>query len=213
MITDKVTRVLMLFYDLCEGKYINKNEYCTEHGIAERSFDRDIEDIRLFLNEIYSGNDIIYDRTRKGYRLAYVSASHLSGEETVAILNLVLGTNTLCNEEKYRLLESMISVTETSRRQLVAKMIEKRLSALETTDKNPPPMKLQWDIGLCMTDESVLELVYKTNEEHTETQKIKLLDIVLRDGELYLKASPIGKEPDTPLFFALEKIERFRVIK
>lgn len=213
MITDKVTRVLILFYNLCEGKYINKKEYCAEHGIAERSFDRDIEDIRLFLHEIYSGNEIVYDRSNKGYHLAYVSSGHLTGEETVAVMNLVLGTHTLCDEEKYRLLESMLSVTETSRRQLVDKMIKKRLSSAETLNETPPLMKLQWDIGLCMTDEHILELVCKNQENNMETQLIRLMDIVLKNGELYLKAYPVDKEPDTPLFFSLKKIVRFRVVK
>lgn len=213
MITDKVTRILILFYNLCEGKYVNKKEYCVEHGIAERSFDRDIEDIRLFLTEIYSGNDIVYDRDNKGYHLAYVSSGHLSGEETIAILNLILGAHTLCDEEKYRLLESLISVTETSRRQLVDKIIKKRLSSVQTDNDIPPLMKLQWDIGLCLTDEHILELVFKNQENATETQKIRLMDIVLKDGELYLKAHLADEEPNSPLLFPLKKIERFRVIK
>lgn len=213
MITDKVTRILILFYNLCEGKYVNKKEYCVEHGIAERSFDRDIEDIRLFLNEIYSGNDIVYDRNNKGYHLAYVSSGHLSGEETIAILNLILGAHTLCDEEKYRLLESLISVTENSRRQLVDKIIKNRLSSEQTDNEIPPLMKLQWDIGLCLTDEHILELVFKNQENTTETQKIRLMDIVLKDGELYLKAHLADKEPNSPLLFPLKKIERFRVIK
>lgn len=213
MITDKVTRILILFYNLCEGKYVNKKEYCVEHGIAERSFDRDIEDIRLFLNEIYSGNDIVYDRNNKSYHLAYVSSGHLSGEETIAILNLILGAHTLCDEEKYRLLESLISVTETSRRQLVDKIIKNRLSSEQTDNEIPPLMKLQWDIGLCLTDEHILELVFKNQENTTETQKIRLMDIVLKDGELYLKAHLADKEPNSPLLFPLKKIEQFRVIK
>lgn len=213
MITDKVTRVLMLFYNLCEGKYVYKKEYCMDHGIAERSFDRDIEDIRLFLSEIYSGNDIVYDRNNKCYHLAYVSSGHLSGEETAAILNLILKTDTLCAEEKYRLLENLISVTETSRRQLVEKMIKKQLLSAQTDHDTPPLMKLQWDISLCITDEHILELMYKNQENITETQQLRLMDIVLKDGELCLEAHPADKGSDSPLLFPLKKIERFRVIK
>ena len=59
---DKITRILILYKQLCDGVEVDKASFCIEHGISERSFDRDIEDIRLFLNEIYSGDDVIYDK-------------------------------------------------------------------------------------------------------------------------------------------------------
>lgn len=62
---DKITRVLMMYSKLLEGGKIYKKSFCEEMGIDRRTFDRDIEDIRLFLSESFYGNETsVY----KGYK-------------------------------------------------------------------------------------------------------------------------------------------------
>ena len=65
--TDKITRILMLYHQLVNGQHINKTLFSWEHGINERSFDRDIEDLRLFLSEIYSAREIQYNKETGTY--------------------------------------------------------------------------------------------------------------------------------------------------
>ncbi len=64
---DKVTRVLMLFYRLSRGEKINKENFCLEYEVNPRTFDRDIEDIRLFLSELYTCSELIFDRNSNSY--------------------------------------------------------------------------------------------------------------------------------------------------
>ena len=49
---DKITRLLILYSSLINGDEINKTMFCFENDCSPRSFDRDIEDIRLFLSEV-----------------------------------------------------------------------------------------------------------------------------------------------------------------
>lgn len=46
--TDKVTRILMLYQQLLNGNIVKKATFALEHQITERTFERDIDDIRLF---------------------------------------------------------------------------------------------------------------------------------------------------------------------
>ena len=64
---DKITRILLLYRRFMHGDLINKYETSLEFGISERSFDRDIQDIRLFLSEAYSNLELEYDEKRHGY--------------------------------------------------------------------------------------------------------------------------------------------------
>lgn len=52
----------MLYHQLLNGEHIDKAAFSLEHNITERSFDRDIEDIRLFLSEIFSSNELLFDK-------------------------------------------------------------------------------------------------------------------------------------------------------
>lgn len=63
-------RTLDMYVRLCEGKTVNKAEEAPQFGVDERSIQRDIDDIRAFLDERSMSGDgrtIEYDRTQKGF--------------------------------------------------------------------------------------------------------------------------------------------------
>ena len=47
---DKITRLLLLYSKLTKGEKINKTIFCLENDCSPRTFDRDIEDVRLHLS-------------------------------------------------------------------------------------------------------------------------------------------------------------------
>ena len=62
-------RTLDMYVCLCEGKTVNKAEESRRFGVDECSIQRDIDDIRAFLDERSAssgdGRTIEYDRTKK----------------------------------------------------------------------------------------------------------------------------------------------------
>ena len=66
--TDKVTRILMLYQQLLQGNIVNKTAFTVENQITERTFERDIDDIRLFLSDSYATTELVYDKFIDGYK-------------------------------------------------------------------------------------------------------------------------------------------------
>ncbi len=64
---DKVTRVLLLYSKLAQGQKIRKDTFCSETDSTPRSFDRDIQDIRLYLSETFQVDELIYSRRDNAY--------------------------------------------------------------------------------------------------------------------------------------------------
>ncbi len=56
---DKIERVLGLYTKLMNGSLINKAEEANYYGVNERSIQRDIDDIRIFLNLILQIQDLV----------------------------------------------------------------------------------------------------------------------------------------------------------
>ena len=54
--SSKNNRILSLYVSLCEGKAINKSEEAKRFNVDERSIQRDIDDIRAFLDEQRTGD-------------------------------------------------------------------------------------------------------------------------------------------------------------
>ena len=47
---DKITRMLSLYSKLINGEGVNKTIFCFENDCSPRTFDRDIEDVRIYLS-------------------------------------------------------------------------------------------------------------------------------------------------------------------
>lgn len=71
--SDKIERVLGIYTKLMNGYLISKAEKSTNYGVNERTVQRDIDDIRNYLDteseRIGCINTVVYDRIGKGYRL------------------------------------------------------------------------------------------------------------------------------------------------
>lgn len=70
----KNSRTLSIYIRLCAGKLINKAEEANRFGVDERSIQRDIDDIRAFLEDQKTersteSREIIYDRVHKGFTM------------------------------------------------------------------------------------------------------------------------------------------------
>ena len=67
--TDKISRVLQIYTKLLDGYVVNKAEEAQFYGVNERSIQRDIDDIRGFLDRDSERtgviNSVIYDRAKQ----------------------------------------------------------------------------------------------------------------------------------------------------
>ena len=75
----RVERELDLYTKLINGCVINMAEEANNYGVSERCIQRDIEDIRNFMDESVADsgvvNSVIYDCTQKEYRLERMNAA------------------------------------------------------------------------------------------------------------------------------------------
>ena len=93
--SDKVNRVLGIYKKLMDGYVVNKAEEAVNYGVNERSIQRDIEDIKQFMDvegrDSNSGviNSVVYDRRQKGYRLEEIYNMKLKSSEILAICKIL----------------------------------------------------------------------------------------------------------------------------
>lgn len=70
---DKTNRILFLYTKLLQGQLLIKSELAQLMGVNEKSIQRDLEDIRNFLDrrrlEDGYGSQLIYDYRGKGRRI------------------------------------------------------------------------------------------------------------------------------------------------
>ena len=73
MYSDKISRVLYIYSMLMRGQILKKKELVQDIGVSARSIQRDLENIRDFLDKKYVkegyGSQLIYNYHEKGYCL------------------------------------------------------------------------------------------------------------------------------------------------
>lgn len=111
---NQVTRVLMMYNKLLNGERINKAIACFEAGITSRTFDRDIEELRIFLSESYSIREILYNRKDNSYFLSGNQNSLMPPEYSALLHQLLIDTKVLSDREYDEVSKSLTSVTDTS---------------------------------------------------------------------------------------------------
>ena len=109
---NKIERVLGIYTKLMEGDIVNKSEEAKNYGVNERSIQRDIDDIRNFLEcdaeRVGYINNVEYDRTVKGYRLEQIYNLKFTNQEILAICKILLDSRAFTKNEMHAMLMKMV---------------------------------------------------------------------------------------------------------
>ena len=111
--SDQIGRVLQIYSKLLDGYIVNKAEEAARYGVNERSIQRDIDNIRNFLDEDSERtgivNTVVYDRNEKGYRLETIYQMRLQNSEVLALCKILLDSRAFTKPEMTEMLDKLIS--------------------------------------------------------------------------------------------------------
>lgn len=99
----KYYRVLKIYGKLMSGEVVSKTEEARAFGVTERTFQRDIEDLRCFFaddaEESGMRKELVYSRELNGYYLVNRDTSMLNSSEIVALCKILLESRAFTKEE------------------------------------------------------------------------------------------------------------------
>lgn len=112
----KTERILQLYRMLYEGKAITKSDLAARFDVNEKTIQRDIEDIRAFLDNKSGGKEtLLYDRSSNRYRIVLNDDSHLTNSEIlirkITVIS-ALKSNHLSISVRLILIKSLICLSE-----------------------------------------------------------------------------------------------------
>lgn len=208
---DMTTRILRMYESLRRGSGIYKQSFCMEYGISERTFDRDIEKIRLFLSEEYTGREVEYDFVRGCYRIpGSEEKGALETLEVAIIIKLLKSEGALEKNEFEGLLKSLGSVVEHSHKEEVIRLIQKENSEYEEKDGQGAFLKLFGDLQKCISDRNIIRLKIKKQDSQYENIRLYPVAVEYLLTDFYL----FGYQPEAEkvlTVFPLKEVESFRM--
>lgn len=209
MATDKITRMIMLYHKLIDGKIINKLSFIKETEITERTFARDIEDIRLFLSEIYSTSELLFDKSKEGYYLKGYTKSKFSSAEIIAVLKILLDSRAFPAEDIETLMRLMINSTPVYEQSALSTMIEDELKTYPSLQHKKALFNKVWEVEQAILRKEKLKINYTKANGDTVERIIIPISVSFSEFYFYIIAFMDSKNYTQPTFFRIDRINYF----
>ena len=224
---NKTDRILGLYTRLMNGCTINKSEEARNFGVNERSIQRDIDDIRNFLEtDTTQGglyNSVIYDHAERGYRLEQIYKIKLTNSEILTICKILLDSRGLTKEEMAEILNKLISCCVPKENvRLVTDLISNELFHYIEPRHRVQCMDMIWDIGQAVRSCRYIEIDYlRMKDKAVVKRKVKPAAVMFSEYYFYLTAfiddEGVRKDFDVvndsfPTIYRIDRIKKLKVL-
>lgn len=226
---DKIERVLSIYTKLLNGHVVNKADEARDYGVNERSIQRDIDDIRNFLDADIEcagyANSVIYDRTGKGYRLDHIYKIKLKNSEILALCKILLDSRAFTKEEMTDMLERIIACcVPESNQKLVQELIRNEEFHYVEPRHRTQFIDTMWDIGQAIRECRYIEMDYcRMKDKSIVSRKVKPVAIMFSEYYFYLTAFIDEKDKaredfdvlndSFPTIYRIDRIRKMKVVK
>ena len=221
----KNARVLDLYERLCAGKIICKTEEARRFGVDERSIQRDIDDIRAFLDEraIADAGDtrqVLYDRRKKGFLLSGYQSPLMTNSEILAVSKILLESRAFTKKEMSAILDKLIAgcVPMKNMKLVTDLLANEKFHYVELSNPVGIQEKL-WDIGNDIQQRHLMRLVYTRQGENPApvTRVVEPVSILFSEYYFYLNAYIVEQQADGryehkydyPAIFRIDRIDTY----
>ncbi len=221
----KNLRTLDLFVRFLHGRTVRKSEEAERFQVDQRTIQRDIDDIRAFLDECSVKNaadsrNIVYDRSRRGFVLTGSDSSMMTNTEIFAVSKILLESRAFTKKEMDSILRKLIdSCVPQENIALVRDLIaNEQYHYIELNHKSRIQNKL-WELGADSRKGRVLKIKYqKQDNKSTGSRLIVPVGIMFSEYYFYLNAYIVKetsdgsfvREYEYPAIFRVDRIKDYR---
>lgn len=224
----KIERVLGIYTRLLNGQAVNRTKEAERYGVNERSIQRDIDDIRNFLEleaeETGYINTVSYDRESKGYRMEQLCKMKLSNSEILALCKILLDSRAFVKEEMEDMLDRLVSCCVPRENQnMVKELIRNEAFHYVEPRHKTRFLDTMWDIGEAIRCCQYIEIEYgRLKGSKVVTRKLKPVAIMFSEYYFYLTAFIDDKEVRKdfevlddafPTIYRIDRIRKLRVLE
>lgn len=190
---NKIERVLSIYTRLLDGALISKASEAARFDVNERSIQRDIEDIREFLesdSDECGYNQLAYDHSAKGYRLEHICRINLNNGEMLALCKILLDSRAFTKDEMTDMLDRLVNCcVPQSERKLIRELIRnEEFHYIEPRHKTKF-IDVMWEIGRTIRECRCIEIdYYRLKDRSVVKRKVKPVAIMFSEYYFYLTA-------------------------
>lgn len=182
--------MLEIYVRLQQGEVLNKARLAQEYGVAQRSIQRDMEDLRCFLANRQMTQTVLLDKRRGGYLLVDRDDVKFSNEESLAAIKILLESRSLTRQEMFPILEKLLlNCVPRDQIATIQQLISNEQHFYIEPHHGKEILPTLWQLGEAVTQQQRVRISY-TRMKDTEpvTRTVEPVGIMFSEYYFYLIA-------------------------
>ncbi len=212
---NKGLRLIKLYEILQRGEGVSKKQLMEMFRVTEKTVQRDIADLRIYLAEEgnYADEEIIkYNRQKNEYYLTKFQREWLRSSEIMAVCKVLIESRGFCKEELDALVDKLMKQVEPLDSKLVTMMIRNEKHFYEQPKHGKRMMDKLWEMSKYVMKKNVIQIEYETKVGKETAPFIKPMAIMFSEYYFYLIAYIADESEDVPVAFRIDRIKKITEI-
>ncbi|MGE7843862.1 helix-turn-helix transcriptional regulator [Lysinibacillus sp. NPDC093712] len=207
---NKGYRVISMFDRLMDGQGISKKQEAFTHQVGEKTIQRDLDQIRVYIEKAKLDCHLKYVRTEKLYKLTKTGENVLSKEQVLAIVKILIESRALLKSEMSDIIDKLISIVAADKQEFIHNIILNEKHLYVDLNHKKSLLHLIWVISEAIQKKKIIKIDYLRESESIPSQKIlKPLGVIFSEYYFYLIAYDSKHEKDLPIVYRIDRIQHF----
>lgn len=210
---NKSFRVLNIYERLNKGEVLNKKNIAQEFNVSLKTIQRDIDDLRLYLAEMYyDQNDIRikYDKVKEGYYIVCLDNGWFTNEEVMALCKILLESRAFCKEELDLLIDKLVRQVTPNDQKAIKDLIVEEQFHYVPLQHGKKLLKTIWELSRFISKRQIIEFSYRRQDGKIKERKVKPVAVMFSEFYFYLIAYLNNTDIDCPTIFRIDRIENLQ---
>ncbi|WP_054768397.1 helix-turn-helix transcriptional regulator [Lysinibacillus parviboronicapiens] len=207
---NKGYRVISMFDRLMDGQGINKKQEAFTHNVGEKTIQRDLDQIRAYIEQAKLDCHLAYVRTENVYKLTNTGKKILSKEQVLAIVKILIESRALLKTEMSDIIDKLISIVAADKQEFIHNIILNEKHLYVDLNHKKSLLHLIWAISEAIQKKKLIKIDYLREGESIPAEKIlKPLGVIFSEYYFYLIAYDSKHEKDLPIVYRIDCIQHF----
>ena len=216
---DKFWRILYILGELQHEKTIVRKQLAEYFQVDAKTIQRDLEDLRTFLDEIdlvcpgeNRGGTLEYVRAKKGYVLQQEPRSWLTEEDVLVVSRILLESRAFDKNELGLLLNKLAAQVQPKERKVLEELLRGEAFGYVPARHSQPLMERIWKLGEAVRAQRIVKLAYQKEKDAQPVERlVEPCSVLFSEYYFYLIAYIHNANHPYPAVYRLDRITHYEV--
>ncbi len=211
--SNKGFRLLNIYERLYRGEKLNKEQLASEYGVSLKSIQRDIDDLRAYLEETHFSEGevtIQYSKAENCYSLVRLEREWLTNEEALALCKILLESRAFCKDELSQLIEKLVVQISPGDRKIAEDIIRNEYFNYVPLKHGKKLLNPIWILSQYIASHKMIEFDYIRQDGKKSHKRMKPVSILFSEFYFYCLVFDGDGKTDYPIIYRIDRMTNIK---